>query len=330
MKEIYWINALKAICLISVYIVHSEEYYGTGGVSYGYVLRPFYVNAFFLVSGYLFLKKRKELIGDRLFRKVCNVFWKLILPTILFATIIYIPKMLFHATSKLTFGQYVYDVFGGVSYWFTSALAVAQLILIALVFLLKERSLNAYLVVAIILSIISYFLCGIYKSSFPWNYKAGMGVVILMVLGGYYQMKEDKINKFILSSLGGLFLTFFYCVMLLLARVIYIPTTVRVGIDLLGMIVVLVGCAWVIWLVRKLPQISFLSFIGRNSIVYYFFSGVFPASIGLVFSKLFPEKNYLITSAVILLSLVASTIVVVLLNRYIPWMLDFRRLKKNN
>lgn len=130
--------------------------------------------------------------------------------------------------------------------------------------------------------------------------------------------------------MGGLFLTFFYCVMLLLARVIYIPTTVRVGIDLLGMIVVLVGCAWVIWLVRKLPQISFLSFIGRNSIVYYFFSGVFPASIGLVFSKLFPEKNYLITSAVILLSLVASTIVVVLLNRYIPWMLDFRRLKKNN
>lgn len=60
MKEIYWINALKAICMISVYIVHSEEYYGTGGVSYGYVLRPFYVNAFFLVSGYLFLKKEKN------------------------------------------------------------------------------------------------------------------------------------------------------------------------------------------------------------------------------------------------------------------------------
>lgn len=53
-----WIDSVKAICMLGVYLLHSEAYYGTGGVSYGYALTPFYVNAFFFVSGYLFLGKR--------------------------------------------------------------------------------------------------------------------------------------------------------------------------------------------------------------------------------------------------------------------------------
>lgn len=55
-----WIDSVKAICMIGVYILHSEAYYGIGGVSYGYCLTPFYVNAFFFVSGYLFFKKHIE------------------------------------------------------------------------------------------------------------------------------------------------------------------------------------------------------------------------------------------------------------------------------
>lgn len=47
-NEINWINAVKAICMISVYILHSEAYYGIGSTSYGLILQPFYVNAFFL------------------------------------------------------------------------------------------------------------------------------------------------------------------------------------------------------------------------------------------------------------------------------------------
>ncbi len=53
----FWIDAVKAICMIAVYLLHSEAYYGIGDISYGYVLTPFYVNAFFFVSGYLLFKK---------------------------------------------------------------------------------------------------------------------------------------------------------------------------------------------------------------------------------------------------------------------------------
>lgn len=53
----YWIDAVKAICMMAVYLMHSQVYYGTGGINYGYALRPFYVNGFFFISGYLFFNK---------------------------------------------------------------------------------------------------------------------------------------------------------------------------------------------------------------------------------------------------------------------------------
>ena len=57
-KNILWINLLKGICMISVYLLHAEQYSGMIWVkSYGYLLQPFYVNAFFFVSGYLLFRE---------------------------------------------------------------------------------------------------------------------------------------------------------------------------------------------------------------------------------------------------------------------------------
>lgn len=53
-----WIDLVKALCMIGVYLCHSEVYYyGMGGLQLGYIVQPFYVNAFFFVSGYLFFSK---------------------------------------------------------------------------------------------------------------------------------------------------------------------------------------------------------------------------------------------------------------------------------
>lgn len=57
MNKLNWVDSIKAVCMIAVYLLHSEMYYGTAGVSYGYTVQPFYVNAFFFVSGYLFFRK---------------------------------------------------------------------------------------------------------------------------------------------------------------------------------------------------------------------------------------------------------------------------------
>ena len=102
-KNINWINAVKAICMISVYFIHCQFYSGyyVPGVVNG-LITPYYVTAFFFVSGYLLFRKqlsaplieagRSEYAkgGGRILFQ--NVFFKLLIPTILFSLVEYAPK----------------------------------------------------------------------------------------------------------------------------------------------------------------------------------------------------------------------------------------------
>ena len=57
-KTIIWINAAKALCIIFVFLRHCGNYYGAHLGWFDGLYLPFYVNAFFFVSGYLLLWKQ--------------------------------------------------------------------------------------------------------------------------------------------------------------------------------------------------------------------------------------------------------------------------------
>lgn len=57
-KNIFWINAVKALCIIAVYFVHCEIYYGLGIQKVNDIIHPLYVNGFFFVSGFLMMRKQ--------------------------------------------------------------------------------------------------------------------------------------------------------------------------------------------------------------------------------------------------------------------------------
>lgn len=58
MKTINWINAMKALCILGVFFVHCESYYGMWLGRFNDYIHPLYVNAFFFVSGYLLFRKQ--------------------------------------------------------------------------------------------------------------------------------------------------------------------------------------------------------------------------------------------------------------------------------
>lgn len=66
-KDINWINCLKAISMIAVFFVHCQIYYGYVFDTLNEYIYPFYVNAFFFVSGYLLFRKQLSAptIGER-------------------------------------------------------------------------------------------------------------------------------------------------------------------------------------------------------------------------------------------------------------------------
>ena len=57
-KNIFWINAVKAICILAVYFVHCQLYYGYWLQGVNVFIHPIYVNGFFFISGYLLFRKQ--------------------------------------------------------------------------------------------------------------------------------------------------------------------------------------------------------------------------------------------------------------------------------
>ena len=331
-KNIPWINAVKAICMIAVYLLHSEAYYGINTISYGQMVQPFYVNAFFFVSGYLFFKKHLSFAVDYnlySFRKdIQNIVFRLIIPTILFASLIYVPKLIFHS-KEISVMHYFYDAFGGVSFWFTSALAVSQILLFCLL-LTRKQTIWFYLICSILMFFFSIYLSNIYQSRFPWYYKSGMGATMFLTLGGIYQLYESKVDKKI-GVITGSILVVVYPICMLYGIIYNNPyqyAMMSMNFDFEGLVISLLGIAVIILICKHLPKLSILEFIRKNSIIFYFFSGAFPAFIGLVFQKIFPDKLYIITLTVALLSICAGYLMTYIVINFLPWLTDLRKLKK--
>lgn len=57
-KSITWINTYKALCILAVFFVHCQLYYGYTLDALNVFVHPWYVNAFFFVSGYLLFWKQ--------------------------------------------------------------------------------------------------------------------------------------------------------------------------------------------------------------------------------------------------------------------------------
>ena len=108
-KNINWINAVKAICIISVFFIHCQLYYGCWMQKVNDYIHPFYVNAFFFVSGYLLFRKQlqpplitqdqKEYLAEGGRNLFMNIVFKIAIPTGLFSMIEYVPKHILRGQS---------------------------------------------------------------------------------------------------------------------------------------------------------------------------------------------------------------------------------------
>lgn len=330
--RIYWIDIVKAVCMLSVYLCHSEVYSG-GKVLIGYLVHPFYVNAFFFVSGYLFFKK--NLNGNHnwggYLERIKNVVFRLVIPTLLFSSVLFIPKMFFHA-SNLNLYQFIISVFGGISFWFTSAMAITQIALLSIIFLIRQKSVWKYVAISISIFFLGWYLNKIQIGSspmdyFPWFYKTGLEYTLIMSLGGVYSYYEKKID--FIKKYGMIAALAIYTINLVRewnseTQLMFLGLGGKCNVE--GFIGILCGISLVIALCKKMRPTKWLAYIGQNSIIFYFFSGVFPAAIGAITLKLF-GNFYIVTLLVALISIVLGSVMVYVINKYLPFMTDLRKIK---
>lgn len=336
-KNINWINAVKAICMILVYFVHSQLYYGCWMQGVNDYIHPIYVNGFFFVSGYLLFRKQlsSPLINQNASQYIMgggrslfqNVVFKIMIPTILFSLLEYVPKHILR-DEGLSLHTLLSNTIGGGTYWFTSALVVAELV--ALLLLISRKThIWFYVVTGLSVAILGYYLVQIDFHLFgfgrdPWAYRRGFMALGFLVMGGAYWRYEGILSK-VLNT---------YVVITLLAAYALIFSdkshTARVlistmDINWMGYLASLLGCVLLIQLCKLLKPIPFLTFVGQNSLCFYFLSGALPMLVSMV-AKRFVCADYMWgLFLVFILSIGVAYVVTLLLNRYLPFVFDLRK-----
>ena len=310
-----------------VYIAHTEAF-TTGNSILCKAVLPFYVNAFFFISGYLLFKKylEKEIIENFSFitykKGALNCLFKVAIPTIIFSILTYLPKIIFHGNS-FNLSTFVFNVIGGTSFWFTSALFVAQLVLLTL-FLSRRKNILFYISITAIIFLLLQVLCDYTPKPaieyFPWFWRTGLNYSFIISIGGLYTKYENRLKKQILWLAIIICLTGYY--------MIYTGNEVAcLGLsgkcNFAGLFTSLATTLIFIEIAKRIRANKVTDFIGKNSILFYFLSGATPATIATLLAKgnIGGNISFLTT---FLLSFLSSYVITYIIVKFLPFLTDIR------
>lgn len=356
-KELVWVNNVKFICLILVFLTHSESYTKTWIEGLIYYYQPFFTNAFFLVSGYLLFRKQlsnplvslnrieyKNAKGGSI-QLLSNIIFKIAIPTLLFAILIFFPKQLIRGEA-ITIRSFLNDTIFGGSMWFTCALTIAE-ICIWFLLTLRIRNIWHFVIYGIILTFLANFC---YESipqimsdtKIPWSYKSGFIVVLFMALGGSFYSKESIIDKFMLGKKSKqlLYLSILSVVLFvfLLEYKDYFEFIETINWSLADghmntpsfIWIVLVNFVF-IYLCKNLKGSKLSNWVGRNSIKFYVICGAIPNVISVLFHWFLPQITGVILPVLVwLFSMLSAYLIVIIVDRFLPFLFDMRLLFNRN
>lgn len=335
-KSIIWINNLKALSVLAVFFVHCQLYYGCVFDTANRYICPWYVNSFFFISGYLLYWKQlsEPRILESIWRylngggkkMMLNILYRIVIPSIIFSLIEYIPSCLIQGR-PMDIPNMLYKTIGGQTYWFTSALVVAEFLVI-LMLLTRRKNIWLYFATSMVIGSLGIWMAYneivIFQKNL-WACQQGLIAVIFLSFGGLYWRYEKLLNRLLKWSSCLILLV---CLIIIIERDNPDPLISTLSIQPLGVVTSLIACILLVQFCKASPEVKFLTYIGQNSIGFYFMSGALPIVFSLIMHKLFSGYYILILAVVFLLSIFTAYIVMKVLIRWIPWLFDMRLIKQ--
>lgn len=232
-------------------------------------------------------------------------------------------------------GYALYKTIGGGTYWFTSALVVAELILLAL-FCTRKRNIWFYAILSFALGVIGFVIVRLeILQSGIWAWRQGLIASIFLAMGGLYWSYERRVDKLMRWWFAWPLLAL-YVAMILGLKNYSNPLISTLDIQPLGFLTSTIACLLLVWLCKKLPEWKPLTFIGQNSIGFYFMSGALPITLSMVAKKALGNFNVdlganldiVVLVVLWMICIVLAYVAVLIINRWLPWLWDLRKLGK--
>ena len=335
-RDINWINAVRAVCIILVYVVHCESCYGLWLGWANVFIHPVYVNAFFVVSGYLMFRKQltRPAIDEPLYHYLAtggtgrgtlnNILLRIWLPALLFSIVTFMPKVLLKGGAT-GIGEFLFDTLGGGTYWFISALLLCQLFTLILL-TSRQRSLWFYVTILLLMTVVGTIALP-YDGGIPDYYAFQQAPLCMgfMALGALYWRYEPLLNR--LLGWPTLLVALSYVVFFILLRHEAKVLISMQMFNLTGFLGSCLGCLLLVSLCKQLPRLRYLTFVGRNSLVFYLLSGAVPVVMNVLFKRFLPIPGVVDLAVYIVLSLALATTITYVIQRWLPFLTDLRKLQ---
>ena len=334
-----WLDLSRGVLMCLVFLYHSEVFYGKGHL-WSWLFNPIFLSGFFFVSGYLFTSNwNKVTIKGKWLQVVRGI----LIPYFLFMSAFILPKLLLlHYDAK----ESIMDIFLLRASWFVIAIGVLQLLY---AFTLKYcRKVQIFIIVSILYSLIGFACVVLYRnlpewyksnpilhsSAMPGCMPACLNLAFLaspfFSLGLLYRKFEDKLKMNANLLLGGALLVVYLIV------VVCDHNTIGTSFNyascssnnyLMNMLYFLVAIAALITICKKIDTIRPLNYIGKNTLLFYYFNVLMLRIAGMVYDKVFALAhlssvketlgygNYIIVT---IMAVVGTFPLVWFINKYLP------------
>ena len=325
-----WIDLLRGFLMLAIIFDHTEICFTGDNIVPYRMYVPDVLMAFFFLSGYLFYRPEGFCLRHKLHSWLRGV----LMPYFIFTSALALPKAWLHGADG-SLSDLLLTILTGQGSWFIASLAVAELLFCLLLWL--SRAHWRWLAGAGLFAVALAYGFGTRRLAFEANWWHVNEAVVALpsLLLGYMAHRFDKLGTRWRLGLFALLLVLSLPVNVLVASsswpsvlvgAIVLPRLFLVKNALSVLLLYLLftisqrdGVRWVEQMPRWLA--AMVSWTGRRSIVYYFFSSGIPTALIAVFSRLgYTYRGcYVEVLVVFLLNLLLITLVTWAIYRYLPW-----------
>ena len=328
--RLLWIDLLRGFLMLAIIFDHTEICFTGDNIVPYRMYVPDVLMAFFFLSGYLFYRSE----GFRLRHKLHSWLRGVLMPYFIFTSALALPKAWLHGAGG-SISDLLLTILTGQGSWFIASLAVAELLFCFLLWL--SRAHWRWLAGAGLFAVALAYGFGTRRLAFEANWWHVNEAVVALpsLLLGYMAHRFDKLGTRWRLGLFALLLVLSLPVNVLVASsswpsvlvgALVLPRLFLVKNALSVLLLYLLftisqrdGVRWVEQMPRWLA--AMVSWTGRRSIVYYFFSSGIPTALTAVFSRLgYTYRGcYAEVLVVFFLNLLLITFVTWAIYRYLPW-----------
>ena len=225
----------------------------------------------------------------------------------------------------MSLGFCLYKTIGGGTYWFTSTLIVAELALLV-AFCTRNTNIWCYVIFCMVVAFIARYVLKYNEAYEPWAWNRGLMALAFLALGGLYWKYERKIDV-LMKWWFTIPLVIVYA--FLVSRLVGLnnPLISMHSIQPLGFVSSTVSCLLLVWVAKKIPGQRGLLYMGRNTLGLYFMSGALPIILGILSRRLVEGIHLWTMLMIFIMSLIIAMVAVSVINRWMPWLWDLRKIK---